>query len=295
VIAGPIDTATWKNKLYGAPLNSNTQLLWYRKDLVPTPPKTWAEMIQDARNLAKQGKPHLIEVQGRQYEGLMVWFNSMVNSAGGEILSGANKVALGPPAAKAAEIMRDLANSPAADPGLTNANEDATRLGFEKGVAAFQLNYPFVYPSATKGAPKIAAQMGWALYPAVDSAHSVKVTIGGINLGVSSYSSHPTEAFEAISCLVNAPHQKVNAIKGGLPPTQSALYDDPELAKPYPFKALIKQEISAPAIRPKTPAYSDVSLAIQKAISPPGSIDPNSVVKKLTDQIKKALTSGALL
>jgi multiple sugar transport system substrate-binding protein len=284
VIAGPIDTATWKGKLYGAPLNSNTQLLWYRKDLVPNPPKTWAEMIQDARNLAKQGKPHYIEVQGRQYEGLMVWFNSLVNSAGGQILSGANKVALGPPAAKAAEIMRDVANSPGADPGLSNSNEDAARLGFEKGVAAFELNYP-----------KLAANMGWTLYPGVDTSHPVKVTIGGINLGVSAYSTHPAQAFEAIACLLSAPHQKINAIKGGLPPTLSALYDDPALAAPYPFKALIKQEIAAPAIRPKTPAYSDVSLAIQKAISPPSSLDPNSVVKTLTDQIKKALTSGALL
>ena len=40
------------------PDNSNTQLLWYRKDLVPNPPQTWAEMIQDAIQLAKQGKPH---------------------------------------------------------------------------------------------------------------------------------------------------------------------------------------------------------------------------------------------
>ena len=41
MLPGPIATATWNGKLYGAPLNSNTQLLWYRKDLVPTPPKTW--------------------------------------------------------------------------------------------------------------------------------------------------------------------------------------------------------------------------------------------------------------
>ena len=82
-LPGPVATATWKGKVYGAPLNSNTQLLWYRKDLVPNPPKTWNEMIQDAIQLAKQGKPHYIEEQGRQYEGYTVWFNSLVDSAGG--------------------------------------------------------------------------------------------------------------------------------------------------------------------------------------------------------------------
>jgi len=54
----------WDGKLYAAPLNSNTQLLWYRKDLVPHPPKTWDQMIDDAIALAKQGKPHYIQEQG---------------------------------------------------------------------------------------------------------------------------------------------------------------------------------------------------------------------------------------
>ena len=44
-------------------------------------------MITDADQLAKQGKPHYIEEQGAQYEGLTVWFNSMVDSAGGQIIT----------------------------------------------------------------------------------------------------------------------------------------------------------------------------------------------------------------
>jgi multiple sugar transport system substrate-binding protein len=59
-----LDTATWKGRLVAAPFNSNTQLLWYRKDLVPNPPTTWAEMISQAEALARQGKPHRIEIQG---------------------------------------------------------------------------------------------------------------------------------------------------------------------------------------------------------------------------------------
>src|ERR1022692_3410646 len=68
-----LDTAIWKNTLYAVPDNSNTQLLWYNSALVPNPPKTWAEMIADAEHLAKEGKPHYIEIQGAQYEGATVW------------------------------------------------------------------------------------------------------------------------------------------------------------------------------------------------------------------------------
>ena len=295
ILAGPIATATWKGKVYGAPDNSNTQLLWYRKDLVPTPPKTWSEMIQDAIKLAKAGKPHLIEVQGKQYEGLTVWFNSLVASAGGQILSGPSKVTIGSAAVKAATIMHDLAVSSAADPGLANSDENAGRLGFESGAAAFELNYPFVYPSIQADKPKLAKQFGWTYYPSVNPGTPAKVTIGGINLGVSSYSQYPQYDFQAIRCLTDSANQKLDAIKGGLPPTIAALYDDPSLAKPYPFKALIKQELAAPAVRPQTPAYADVSLAIQKALSPPGGINPKTVAATLRSELKAALSSGALI
>ena len=88
---------------------------------------------------------------------------------------------------------------------------------------------------------------------------------------------------------------EAGATAGGLPPTLSSLYGDPAVAKAYPFHALIKQQLSTYGIRPKTPAYSDVSLAIQKTLSPPSSIDPSTALKSLTDDIKAALTSGALV
>ena len=62
-VKAALDTATWKRQLVAAPFNSNTQLLWYRKDLVPRPPTTWAQMISQAEALARQGKPHRIEIQ----------------------------------------------------------------------------------------------------------------------------------------------------------------------------------------------------------------------------------------
>ena len=291
----PIKTATYKGRLWGAPANSNTQLLWYRKDLVKTPPKTWAQMIAIAAALNKQGKPHLIEVQGRQYEGLTVWFNSLNASAGGSTLTPTGKVTLGPPAVKAASVMKAVATGPGADPGLSQAQEDQARLGFEKGGAAFEVNYPFVWPSAQENAPKIFKNMGYAPWPRVNPGQPARVTIGGINFGVGGYTKHSAQAFAAAACLRNPAHQRLYALKGGLPPTLNALYDDPALAKPYPFKALIRQQLNTASIRPQSPAYADISLAISKGLSPPGAINPTSVVKTLTDQIDKAQDSGALL
>jgi multiple sugar transport system substrate-binding protein len=252
-------------------------------------------MIAEAQALAKQGKPHYIEEQGAQYEGFTVWFNSLVNSGGGQILSGPSRVGLGPPAQQAAQIMHELATSPAADPSLSNNREDQARLAFEGGSAAFEINYPFVWPSAQKDNPKLFKVMGYAPYPRVSAAIPPHVTIGGINLGVSAYSKHPADDFAAIACMANRSNQLNDAIKGGLPPTLASLYNDPALAKPYPFKALIAKQLADAGIRPQTPAYADVTIAIEKALSPPASIQPNSVLSTLRSELKDALSSGALI
>jgi multiple sugar transport system substrate-binding protein len=292
-LLGPIATATWQGRLYAAPINSNTELLWYRKDLVPNPPHTWTEMIQDAITLAKEGKPHYIEEQGSQYEGLTVWFNSLVDSAGGKIVTSGNKVVVNQSTRTAASIMHDLANSPAADPSLNTTQEDQSRIAFEAGKAAFEINYPFVWPAAA--AAGIQGKMGYAPFPSVYPGTPPHVSIGGYNLAVSSYSKHPDVDYQAIQCLIQPKNQLRDAIKGGLAPVSATIYDEPSFAKEYPFHALIKSQLQTYGIRPQTAAYADVTLAIQKTLSPTSGIDPSSVVSTLHSEISAALGSGALL
>src|SRR5207344_2855918 len=107
------------------------------------------------------------------------------NSAGGTVLNPtATKVTLGAPAVKALSMMKQLADSPAADPSLSVQMENENRLAMEAGSAAFQLNYPFVYPSMKADNPKMFKVFKWALYPQVIPGVPAKVTIGGVDLRV---------------------------------------------------------------------------------------------------------------
>ena len=294
-LAGPVDTATWQGRLWAVPINSNTQLLWYRKDLVPMPPTTWTQMIREAEALAAQGKPHYIEEQGAQYEGLTVWFNSMVASAGGQILTPDNQVVLGAPAKVGAAIMHRLAISPAADPSLNVTQEAQAQTAFQNGTAAFMINYPFVWSATQKGSPKVFNDMAYAPFPKVIPGVTPRVSIGGYNLGISAYSKHPAQAFSAAQCLIQYQNQQRDAIAGGLAPVLASIYSNAAFQKAYPFWSLIKAQLVTYALRPQTPAYADVTLAIQKNLSPTSNIQPNSVVNSLSHQIKLSLTSGALL
>jgi len=246
-------TGTWEKKLYAAPLNTNAQLLWYRKDLVAKPPATWDDMLAQSAALAKAGKPHYVEVQGAQYEGYTVLFNSLVASAGGSILSAdGTKVELGKPAEQAAAAISALAHSPAADPSWSNQQEDDNRLAFESGTAAFQLNYPFIYPSALQNNPELAKKIGWAQWPSLVPGRPSHTTVGGYNLAVSSYSRHPVQDREAITCLRNRNNQIRTAIDGGLAPTLESLYTDQKFIDGgYPFAAAIYQALRNASVRPQ--------------------------------------------
>ena len=292
----PLQTATWKGQLVAVPYNSNTQLLWYRDDLVKTPPATWDQMITDAEQLAKEGKPHLIEIQGAQYEGVTVWFNTLVASAGGSILTpDSSKAAPSQAWLTALGTMKKLATSTAADPSLGVQMEDQNRLAMEAGKAAFQLNYPFVYPSMKANQPELFKHFKWALYPGITADQPARVTIGGIDMAISAYSPHPDLAFQAALCLRDRENQLNAAVKGGLPPTLESLYSDPAMATAYPFHAEILSALQNASVRPQTPAYQSVSIVISHHVSPPASINPPSTEQAMASEINDALQSKLVI
>ncbi len=160
-LPGPLETGKWQGKIYAAPVTTNTQMLWYRPDLVSPPPSTWDQMISEATRLHAEGKPSWIAVQAKQYEGLVVWFNSLLESAGGRVLSedGKTVTLVDTPehraaTVKALQIIKSVATAPGADPSVTQTDEGTARLALEQGNAALEVNWPFVFASMLENATK---------------------------------------------------------------------------------------------------------------------------------------------
>jgi multiple sugar transport system substrate-binding protein len=293
-IGATLDSARYDHRLWAVPFTTNTQLLWYRTDRVDHPPATWDELLDMAAALGAHGT---IEAQGERYEGLTVFFVSLLASADGDVLdSSGERVELQTaPTERALSIMHRLATSAAADPALSTAREDQARLAFETGGPSFMLNYTYVWPSAHQNAPAVAAHMGWARWPAVDRDRPSRVTIGGINLGVSAYSPHPELAFRAALCIASEENQRLAAARGGLPPTIDALYEDPEVRATFPFADTLRATLRDAVSRPQTPLYSDVSLAISHTLHPMRDIEPERDVPPLRDAVNRALRLEGLL
>lgn len=334
-LSGPLETATWQDKLYGAPLNTNTQLMWYRKSLMPKgpdgqpqPPKTWAQVADLAESLADQGKPSYVGVQAAQFEGAVVWLNSMTESAGGQLIAPDGKTVTidqGDGPKRALDMMNRIATAKGHDPSISQSDENQARLAFDRGDAFMQVNYPFVYAGVKEkaeagdaAAKEAYEDLAWTTYPGMDEGKPAKVTIGGLNIAVPSTSKHQDLAFEAIECLRNDENQMHNALTGGLPPTLTRLYTEAtdEFKKEYPFyqeiyesvnklddasltpaeQALLPDERRASvAVRPQSPAYQSVSILLAAQINPPESIDASALVPQLAEQMTSAVESEGLV
>ena len=338
-LPGPLATATWNRRLYGAPVTTNTQLLWYRVDLVDQPPQDWSAMVTDATQLHAAGGPSWIAVQANEGEGLVVWFNTLLVSAGGQVLSedGRHVTLTDTPEHRAAtvaalRIIKSVATAQGADPSITRTDEGSARLAVEQGRAALEVNWPFVLASllenAVKGGvpflplnqnPELAGSInefgtfvpndeqfriayeasqkvfGFAPYPGVVPGEPAKVTIGGLNLAVTSTTRHRAEAFEAVRCLRNLQNQKYISLAGGLPAVRTSLYSDPQFQAKYPMYTIIRQQLTDAAVRPPTPQYQAVSIRLSAALSPITQIDPERTADELTTQVQKAIDGKGLL
>lgn len=161
VLPGPLSTARWEGKLFAAPITTNTQLLWYRPDLVRQPLRTWDGMVREATRLHAAGQPSWIAVQANEGEGLVVWFNTLLASGGGQVLSedGRRVTLTDTPAHRAAtvdalRILKSVATAPGADPSISRTDEGTARLAVEQGRAALAVNWPYALASMLENAVK---------------------------------------------------------------------------------------------------------------------------------------------
>jgi multiple sugar transport system substrate-binding protein len=294
VIPAVLETGRYQGRMYAAPLNTGSQLLFYRKDRVPKPPTTWEEMLRMSADLPSGQRR--IQVQGARYEGYTVWFNSLLESAGGSILNERGGVSLrtGPTRA-ALDVIHRLATSDAADPSMSNNMEDQARIGYQSGSSSFMVNYINLLSSIEAEAPDVFDNTAIALFPAMKPGEPPRVTLGGFNVGVGAFGSHPRLAFEAAKCLGAPAQQRLYVKQDGLPPVTEALYQDPQVRKAYPYADLLLQTFKTGSTRPVSPAYNDISLAVQRTLHPPASVDPRGDISELRDRVDDAVHSRGLL
>jgi multiple sugar transport system substrate-binding protein len=258
-----VDSGTYKGTLYAAPQTSDGGILYYRKDLVPTAPTTWDEMMGMC-SIAKANNIGCYAGQFSKYEGLTVNASEAINSSGGSVLDKDGKPSLNTADAKAGlgNLAKAYADGNIPKEAITYKEEDS-RQAFQDGKLLFLRNWPYVYNLATtEGSSKVKDVLGMTALPGKDGPGAS--SLGGHNLAVSVYSKNKATALDFLKFMTSEETEKFYATQGSLAPVLGALYEDKELVAKLPYLPVLKTSIENAVPRPVTPFYPAVTKAIQE-------------------------------
>jgi multiple sugar transport system substrate-binding protein len=283
-LSGTILANTYQGKIYGVPLFIDSGVLYYRKDLLDkygfSPPETWDDMVQQATTIvAREGKEKLYGFSGqfKQYEGLVCDVMEYILSNRGHILNPANNKPeiADKPALEAVRFIRDSIIGEVAPRGVLTYQEPESLDLFVQGKAVFHRNWPYAWEVSNNPARStIVGKVGITKLPHFKDGKSYS-TLGGWQVGISSYSRKKEAAWTFVKFLTSKRIQKLLAIKAGRAPTRKGLYSDQEVLDIYPHFSHMKEVFLTAYPRPQTPLYPAVSHILQryfsKAISSPSS------------------------
>jgi len=285
------DTGVYQGHRYAVPSNTNAAFLYYRKDLVPIPPKTWKELIDDCA-IARRHNIGCYAGQYAQYEGLTVNVSEAVHSAGGEIVGNDGKDVLvdSAEARSGLGFLVDGFRLGYIPPEAITYKEEESRRAFQQGRLLFLRNWPYVYGRASEPGSDSVVQGRFGVAPIPGEKGIGKSTLGGANLAVSEFSRHQKTAVDFIKYLTGDWAQRYMLREMSVAPTLAALYDDPELRQQRPYLLMLKQALRDAQPRPATPYYNEVTLAIQRAAyrALQGQETVDAAVREMADRLRRA-------
>ncbi|HYO74457.1 MAG TPA: ABC transporter substrate-binding protein [Archangium sp.] len=275
-LSGPVeavvvrDEKDQKDKTYAVPWYVDVGVLFYRKDLVPRAPRTYAELEQFARE-AKAKDPLLQGYvwQGRQYEGLNCNVFEAIWGHGGQVLDAGGRLALDTEQARAGlAYLRRLIATGISPPGVTSAAEEEARRVFQSGQAVFMRNWPYAWEEAQKPDSPIRGKVGITTLPTL-SGEPGWGTLGGWQLAVNAHvSPKRKEAAERLIAHLTSPEANVMmALSYGRNPPRPSVYKDPRLVERVPFIASLLGMVENARPRPVTPYYNLLSDVLQSEFS----------------------------
>lgn len=257
-----LEGASYRGRLYAAPRFTDGALFYYRKDLVPNPPRTWDEMISMCP-LAKQNNMGCYAGQFANYEGLTVNAAEAINSTGGRILNEDGKLSLDTPEARAGlEKLATAYRKGDIPVQAVTFQEEQSRQAFQSGQLMFLRNWTYAFSLMSKeGASEVAGKLGVTSLPGETGPGTS--ALGGHSSAISVFSKNKATARDFIEFLMSEQSQRYIATQGSLAPARESLYSDPELVQQMPYLPDLKESLSSAVPRPATPFYPAVTKAVQ--------------------------------
>ncbi|HID86559.1 MAG TPA: extracellular solute-binding protein [Anaerolineae bacterium] len=267
VFPGPLSTNYWKGHYYGLPLDTNTRILMWNKEMyeaagISEPPKTIDEFLEACKKIKALGEDKYCFADGGTYGwAVLPW----IWSFGGDItdpdLTTATGYINGPNTMAAYEFLKELLDEGYLHPGILGGGVD-TAGGYARDEIANLLEGPWMPAIFEAQFPE--KEIHWSLMP-VGKGGSISV-VGGEDIVMFQQSKHKEEAAEFIRFMLS-PEVQLTMAEVGQVPVRADITD--EAIEKQPYFALFFEQLKTAKARlphPNWPKIEDLLTSTGQAI-----------------------------
>lgn len=243
-------------KYYGLPIYSNCLGLFYNKDMIETPPKTWDELMTVAEEVTTD-ETYAISFCAFETEEGVFQFLPWLWSAGADLdsLDSENGIA-------AMTLYKDLVDKGYASKEVVGWSQQDAMLQFASGRAAMMVNGPWQVPAIAEQNADL--NYGVSVLPALNEGESASI-LGGESFGISTNAD--MDAAKEFFDWIYSEEVYDGFLKGmgQLPAEEALLMDD--YYQNDPVQKAFADNLLVAKPRAYGVNYNEMSKAIQTAIS----------------------------
>ena len=260
---GPVESATWKGKLYGVPKSTNTIALYYNADMykaagIAEPPKTWDDLLADAKKLTNRDKDiYGLAFSAQATEEGTFQFLPWLQMAGGSW----QKVN-GEAGVKALTYFKTILDNGLASPDTLSRSQWDSTSTFIAGNAAMSISGPW---ELGRMAQEAKFDYRVALLPVEKEGGTRSSAMGDYNWVIFKTTKHPDEAFKVLEYLASQDKDMYQRF-GQLPPEMNV--EIPPTGNDNMDSALKAFQEQLKYAQPRGPSaeWPKISKAIQDAL-----------------------------
>jgi len=273
--------------LLGVTIVGNVEMFMWRKDITPTGPASYDEVLANAKAQNKSNFAGYI-IRGKATNPVVADFLPILWSFGGDVFDENWNVVFDNANSLAAVkfLVDDLKAVAQADPASSDAAERdkamATGQGYQSSTWPGEINTAVLGPGST-----VVGKVGFEPIPAGPSGKGVGM-MGNWMLGIPKASKNQQAAADFIKWMLQKDTQMTYAQNGGIPSRTSVL-KDPSLQAANPYFSVLADALQAPPNwRPRTDQWNNVETILgqelNKALA--GQESAQDVVNNASSQIR---------
>ncbi|HEX8494453.1 MAG TPA: ABC transporter substrate-binding protein [Pyrinomonadaceae bacterium] len=289
--------------LYALPYVGNSQLFFYRKDILQKhnlkEPATWDDVLAAARTISEResenasggGRMYGYVMRAAQGNAVVADFMPIFWAFGAEMFD-----AQGRPVVNSAEgiaalrFMLELGKH--APPGYQSFNADEVSAHLLQGTAAMSINWPaWISAFSDPAKSKVIGKMEFAAMPGARLPG--RAEIGNWLISIPRDANNKDAAFDFL-LWATAPEQMKRSALRGNPPTRRSVFNDAELLAKFPSYPAQLRSLESSKPRPRTPLWNEIENAfgifLSKANS--GELSPEDAMNQANAEIARIIERG---